>query len=394
MKITRASVTPFALPLRSSFRTASGTMDCRPGFALVVETEGGLVGCGEASPLAVFGTESQGECEIALGLLAERLRGCVLDDIESFLDAAERLAPEAPAARAACDTALHDLLARREGVSLSALLLSRYGGVAGSGSRAAPNPQLPVNALIGGEDRATLLRAALAAQSAGYRVLKLKLGTRPLTEELGLVEALLGRGTDALQLRLDVNGGWNEQQAEEAIAVLNAWPIESLEQPLPADELHAMARLRAQARFALAADEAILGPGALERVITLSAADRVVLKPAALGGLRSSWHMAERARAAGLQVLVTSFIDSSVGVHAAWHLAAALPGELPACGLATGGLLSRDLSAPLPPVQCGSLGPPPGPGLGVAFDAGALRRCASGPGQHYGGVRPGGALWW
>ena len=206
--------------------------------------------------------------------------------------------------------------------------------------------------------------------------------------ELDLVEALLGQGTDVLQLRLDVNGGWTEHQAAQAIAELNAWPIESLEQPLPASQLGAMARLREQARFVLAADEAMLGPGALERIITLRAADRVVLKPAALGGLRSSWRLAERARAAGLQVLVTSFIDSSVGVHAAWHLAAALPGELPACGLATGGLLSRDLSAPLLPVQGGTLGPLPGPGLGVAFDRGALRQLRSGPEQHCGGASP------
>ena len=380
-------IVPFSLPLVRPFHTAHGVLRHRPGFAVQMATTAGVIGCGEGSPLTAFGTESESSCARALQVLAKALIGRVIDDdgLDACLDLCEALAPEAPTARAAMDMALHDLLARRHGVSVAALLAQRAVGADCSltDSRCHVRARrVTVNAVIGGADSEALARAVEEALAGGFGVLKLKLGTRALKDDLAQLATIVAQCPQGARLRLDVNGRWSEEQALYALDVLRPWPIESLEQPLPANDLAAMARVRAQAGCVVALDEAIADAAALERAIALGAADRVVLKPAAVGGLRSAWRMAERARLAGLGVAVTSFIDSSIGVHAAWQFAAALPGELPPCGLATGMLLAHDLA--LPPALCGDqLGAVPEPGIGRVFDARCLQRARCGVEQEY-----------
>ena len=87
---------------------------------------------------------------------------------------------------------------------------------------------------------------------------------------------------------------------------------------------------------------------------------------------------AAQARRAGIDVVVTSFLDSSLGIAAALHFAASLPESPFAAGLATAELLADDLAAPFP-VAAGAIALPGGVfGLGVAPDGSALRRCATG----------------
>jgi L-alanine-DL-glutamate epimerase-like enolase superfamily enzyme len=101
------------------------------------------------------------------------------------------------------------------------------------------------------------------------------------------------------------------------------------------------------------------------------------LKPAALGGLRASQRIAARAHAAGWGVVVTSSLDSAVGLAAALQLAAALPGPHLAAGLATGALLDQDLAKAPSPID-GALSVPDEPGIGVAPLRDCLARCALG----------------
>ena len=108
------------------------------------------------------------------------------------------------------------------------------------------------------------------------------------------------------------------------------------------------------------------------------AADLLVVKLAAVGGLRAARRIASLAAEAGVGVVVTSGLDSAVGVTAALQLSASLDGALPACGLATGNLLRDDLADP-PQPQRGVLALPRGPGLGISPDPNRLARCAVGP---------------
>jgi L-alanine-DL-glutamate epimerase-like enolase superfamily enzyme len=99
-------------------------------------------------------------------------------------------------------------------------------------------------------------------------------------------------------------------------------------------------------------------------VLDAEAADVVVLKPSAMGGISCARAAVELARAARVEVVPTSFLDGAVAVLGALHLASSLPGPLPASGLATSGLLENDL-APPPAPECGRLRVPQEPGLGV-----------------------------
>ena len=100
-------------------------------------------------------------------------------------------------------------------------------------------------------------------------------------------------------------------------------------------------------------------------LLDAAAADVLVLKPAAVGGLRPAWRIAEHARRANVTVVVTSFLDSSLGIAAALQLASALPDSPLASGLATAELLANDLAPPLA-IRDGAMILPDAPGLGVS----------------------------
>jgi o-succinylbenzoate synthase len=375
VKIARAHLRSFRLRLRAELVTARGPIRERQGVLLALESDSGLTAYGEATPIGGFGLESFEESERALEGLARGLLGRDPSDGPSLLEEARARAPRAPVARAALDAALHDLQARAEGWSLAALL--------SGGAARLERGTVPVNALISGCDPAEVEARARAAALEGYGTLKLKLGARSLAED-ELRVAALRRGAGAEpKLRLDAGGAWDEKTAGEVLARLARFEIEFVEQPVAAADVSGLARLRASSPIALAADEAAVSESDAARVIESHAADVIIVKPSAAGGLQPAARIAARARHAGLGVVVTSLLDSAVAVAAALHFSASLEGELPACGLATGSLFERDL-AQLPQVRDGRLSLPPGPGLGVVPDADALEAAATGPWREMG----------
>lgn len=374
MRIERARLVPLRLPLRRPLATARGVLHARQGWLLELRS-GDASGWGEASPLPGFRLETGAACRAALAALAADVVGRDAAELAALLDRAERLVPRAPAARAALDCALHDLLARSRGSSVARLLADTWLASAAAGGAPPVRAAVPVNALLGGNQE-NWAAAAEQALSEGFAVIKLKLGRSGLQRELDGVMTLAARLGGGQRLRLDVNGAWTEAQARQALQQLARAPVEWIEQPLAARDLAGMARLRALGLLPLAADEAVSSPQRAQRAIQARAADWLVIKPAAVGGLRAACRIALAAAAAGLGSAVTAFLDSAIGVASAFHLAAALPGELPAAGLGTSGLFVRDVCTPLP-VRGGWMAMAGTAGLGVQPDpaeiAGAVR---------------------
>ena len=190
--------------------------------------------------------------------------------------------------------------------------------------------------------------------ASGCRTAKVKVAERgqTLADDLARGEAVrdaLGAGG---RLRVDANGAWDLDAAERAVRALDRFDLEYVEQPCAAVEDLAALRVRlarAGRPVPVAADESIRRAEDPYRVVALDAADVVVLKVAPLGGVRAALEVAERI---GLPVVVSSAVETSVGLAAGVALAAALP-ELPyACGLATIGLLADDVvTEPLRPVD-------------------------------------------
>lgn len=373
MRIVRARVVPIRLSLRAPLDTARGRLGERRGALLALDTEDGHQGLGEATPIEGFGLEPVAASRDALATLAEKVLGRDTAELDALLDAAEQGAAAAPAARAALDGALHDLAAQEAGLSLAAWLAAAQGG--------APRARVALSALLVSGPPAEAAAEAVRFRDAGFRCVKLKLGgAAALARDLARVAAVRDALGAGCALRLDANGAWSAEEAARALAALAPFDVELVEQPVAASEVEAMAALRRVSPVRIAADESAARAEALAQVLALRAADVVVLKPAALGGLRAAARLAARARAAGCGLFVTTLLDGAVSRAAALALAASLPGPLRACGLATGALLAADL-APAEPVREGALGVPAAPGLGVVLDEAALARVAEGQGR-------------
>jgi O-succinylbenzoate synthase len=205
---------------------------------------------------------------------------------------------------------------------------------------------VPVNAIVPAVDPET---AHALVTASGCRTAKVKVAEagQVLADDVARVEAVrdaLGRDG---RVRVDANGAWSVDDAVEALKRLDAFDLEYAEQPVRT--LKEMAALRRRVNVRLAADESVRTADDPLRVAGLDAADVVVLKVQPLGGVRRCLDVAE---ACGLPVVVSSAVESSVGLAAGVALAAALP-ELPfACGLGTGLLLDADVtSQPFVPVD-------------------------------------------
>ncbi|MGP9539529.1 o-succinylbenzoate synthase [Brachybacterium sp. AOP43-C2-M15] len=185
------------------------------------------------------------------------------------------------------------------------------------------------------------------ARVGGARTAKVKVADpgSTLAEDAERLEAVRDAlGPDA-RLRVDANAAWTLEEALTALPVLEraAGGLEYAEQPCAA--LEDLAALRRRLDVPIAADESVRRAEDPLRVARAEAADLLVMKVQPLGGVRRCLELAEQA---GLPVVVSSALESSVGLSAGLALAAALP-ELPhACGLATATLLTGDLvEAPL-----------------------------------------------
>ena len=184
------------------------------------------------------------------------------------------------------------------------------------------------------------------ARAAGCRTAKVKVAEPggSLADDLARVEAVRDALGSVGRVRVDANGGWSLDQAESAIRQLSRFDLELVEQPCrTVEELAGLRRrlARAGVEVLIAADESIRRAEDPLEVARLAAADVAVLKVQPLGGVRAALEIAERI---GLPVVVSSALETSIGLRAGLALAAALP-ELPyACGLNTAGLLAGDLA--------------------------------------------------
>ncbi|MFT3834533.1 MAG: o-succinylbenzoate synthase [Micropruina sp.] len=203
--------------------------------------------------------------------------------------------------------------------------------------------RVPVNSIVPAVDAE---RAGAFALSGGCRTAKVKVAERgqTLADDLARVEAVQDALGASGRVRIDANGAWSVDEAVRALRELARFDLEYAEQPCASVEELAELRLRL-ARSGIdvpvAADESIRRSGDPEQVAALNAADVAVLKVQPLGGVRACLELAERL---GLPVVVSSALETSVGIAGGVALAAALP-ELPyACGLNTVALLAADVT--------------------------------------------------
>lgn len=310
---------PYAIAFRAPVVTGSGEWRERRGAWLRVEDEAGHVGYGEAAPLGTGGSPK------ALAAALE----------------------SGPFREAAFDLAALDLEAQRFGRPLAWLLSE------------APRRQVAVNALLTatGVDAAGAEAAEAVAQ--GFRTVKLKVAAAAPDADIARVLAVRERAGEGIAIRLDANGAWDEETALQVLRALEHCDIEYVEDPVAGD-LRTVCR---KCNVPVAADVRSLEDG--WRVVRARGAGMIVVKPMAMGGLRPTRELAVAAIESGIGVVVTSILESAVGVAGALHLAASLPGVERAHGLATVALLEEAPVEGLDAPHAGFIPLPKAPGLGV-----------------------------
>ncbi|MFS0898398.1 o-succinylbenzoate synthase [Mycolicibacterium litorale] len=226
--------------------------------------------------------------------------------------------------------------------------------------------RIPINATVPAVAAGQM--PEVLARFPGARTAKVKVAEpgQTLADDVARVNAVRAA---VPTVRVDANGGWTVDEAVAAASALTAdGPLEYLEQPCRT--VGELAELRSRISVPIAADESIRKADDPLHVVRAGAADVAVVKVAPLGGVRPLLDIAARL---DIPIVVSSALDSAVGIARGLYAAAALPRLEHACGLGTGGLFVEDVAAPLTPVD-GEL-----PVASVAPDPDRLAALAAAP---------------
>ena len=195
---------------------------------------------------------------------------------------------------------------------------------------------IPINSTIPPVPPDEASHLALEDARAGIDTFKVKVGAGDDVGRLSAVRDAIG---PSASLRVDANGAWDVETACARLASFGRFDLELAEQPVAS--LDDLARLRRMVSAPLAADEAVRDVDDARRLRRLDAADALVVKVQPLGGVRAALSVVEEA---GVPAIVSSMLETSVGLAAGVALAACLP-DLPfSCGLGTASLLAADVT--------------------------------------------------
>jgi len=215
------------------------------------------------------------------------------------------------------------------------------------GWRPQPSPvraSVPVNATVPAIPATDV--PALLDRFAGCRTAKVKVAEagQRLTDDIARVRAVRAAMGPEGRVRLDANGGWNVDEAEHAVHALAEFDLEYLEQPCASiDELAELRERIADWDIPIAADESVRKASDPLAVARAGAADLIVVKAQPLGGVHRALEIVAEA---GLPAVVSSALDTSIGLSMGVALAAAMPTLEYDCGLGTAALFASDVTTP------------------------------------------------
>jgi o-succinylbenzoate synthase len=223
------------------------------------------------------------------------------------------------------------------GPDYAAIWLAAAREAATEGFPAPQRDRIPVNTTVPAVDAATAFDLVARSGCATAKV-KVAQSGQTLADDVARVAAVRDALGPTGRLRVDANGAWDVESAVLAITRLAAHDLEYVEQPCAS--LAELGEVRRRVPVPIAADESIRTAADPVAAAKSDAVDVLVLKVQPLGGVRRALEVAD---AAGVPVVVSSALETSIGLAAGVAFAAALP-ELPfACGLGTGSLLQSDL---------------------------------------------------
>jgi O-succinylbenzoate synthase len=202
--------------------------------------------------------------------------------------------------------------------------------------------RIPVNATVPAVEAARV--AEVLARFDGCRTAKVKVAElgQSLADDLARVRAVRETMGPEGRIRIDANGGWNLDEAERAIHELGELDLEYVEQPCATVDELAELRYRVKHKgIPIAADESIRKAADPLAVAQAKAADLIVIKAQPLGGIRRALSIVAES---GLPAVVSSALDTAIGLSQGAALAASLPDLDYDCGLGTASLFADDVA--------------------------------------------------
>lgn len=274
------------LKLRRDFVISGGQAKIKQNYLVICEG----IGLGEASASVAYGPDPD-QIERDLNYMAERLKDV---SIQSAGDVITCMSEEfSKPAVCAVSTAWHDFCARHD----NQMLAQRF--------TLTETMQAETSVTVSIGDFAEIEEW----KKAGFRSIKLKSDTN-FYDAIDLINK-----NGDMSFRIDANGSWSENDAEEVVKMLSAGNVELIEQPFPPEEVDSWRRFKEVCDIPLFMDESIISADDVERVA--SHVDGVNIKIQKSGTLETACEALKRARTLGLKTMIGCMIESSVGIAAA-----------------------------------------------------------------------------
>lgn len=312
MKIEEIELKHISIPLKKPFKTALRTVETAENTVVLVHTDDGQTGYGEAPPTKVI-TGDTNESTIAAirGSIRPALLGKDIANLEEIQDALQTATDRDFSAKAAVDMAVYDLASKRLGVPL-------YQYLGGYGNQVETDLTISIN------EPEEMEADAVAAAEQGFSALKLKVGIDS-EKDVRRVACIRRAVGDKMKIRLDANQGWEVDEAIRTITRLEdmGLDIELVEQPVKARDFEGLKRVKDNVNTVIMADESLFSPHDALDLLQMQAADLLNIKLMKCGGIYNALKIAAIAETYGVECMLGSMVESKISLTAAAHLAAA-----------------------------------------------------------------------
>lgn len=312
MKITDIELGMLRVPLKTPFKTALRTVDTVEDVVVMIRTDTGHTGYGEAAATAVITGDTHGSIiEAIRHFIKPRLVGQDMANLNRLCALVQSSMERNSSAKAAVEIALYDLWAQLHDAPLYQML--------GGG-----DPVITTDITISVDYIDKMVADSLSALDRGFESLKIKVG-KDIGLDIERVKAIHAAVQGRALLRLDANQGWTAKQAVQAMRALEEAGVvlELLEQPVKAADIAGLKYVTDRVNTPVMADESVFNPSQVIDLIQQRAADIVNIKLMKTGGLSNAIRIADIAAIHGVPCMIGCMIESSISVAAAVHLAVA-----------------------------------------------------------------------
>ena len=212
------------------------------------------------------------------------------------------------------------------------------------------NQLIDINGLVWMNEPITMLEEAISKAEAGFTTIKFKVGALDFDEECRMIESFRKLfNAFKINIRLDANGAFKNDEALQQIKALSRFEIDSIEQPIKQKQWDVMQGICAKSPIAIALDEELIGVDVHtngNQLLQHIKPQHIILKPTLLGGLKNSEHWVKLAHKNNIGWWATSALESNIGLNAIAQWTSTQQLQTPQ-GLGTGGLYSNNIASPL-----------------------------------------------